>query len=321
MSKSVLVTGANGFVGRHLLEVAKSYGFAVHAGVRKSSNTKSIDHLDVPIHRLTYEDRDRLSEELKAIGPFDYIIHNGGVTQAIDLEIYRRGNVSVTENLLVAAKKSGTLMEQFVYVSSLAARGPSYLGQDAPISDYGISKLEAEAKVRGSRLDFVIIRPTAVYGSGDHGFLELVKIVKSHVFLTLGSKRQRLTMIHGHDLARLVYDHLDSVGNTIYGWDGKIYSQKDLNEAIKKGLGIGFVLRLQIGVPILKTISYIMNGIYKLLFRKAWHYNPKKMKELVALDWSVHEGTEPQAGTFVPQFDIERGFQEAIDYYKAHSWI
>ncbi|MEM9328214.1 MAG: hypothetical protein AAGA85_21280, partial [Bacteroidota bacterium] len=74
-------------------------------------------------------------------------------------------------------------------------------------------------------------------------------------------------------------------------------------------------------VPVLKSIAYLVNGCYKMLFGKAWHYNPKKMKELVALDWSVHDGVDPWPQGFSPQFSLQEGFDEAIAYYLEKKWI
>lgn len=318
--KKVLVTGANGFVGRHLLERGLAEGYKVFAAVRQTSQVGSIEHLDVTIVRLDYHHFGHLKESLSAHGPFDLVIHNAGVTEAIDLDTYRKGNVEVTGNLLKVLDPS-LLNGNFVYISSLAARGPNYQGKDDPISDYGISKKEAEAVLRSSDRDFVIVRPTAVYGSGDAAFFALVKLMKQGISLSIGSKSQRLTFIHGFDLANLIFKAAPFQGKTFYGHDGMVKGQSDLLNAIKSGLGKKRALPIHIGAGLVRNISLFVNWFYNTILGKSWHYNPPKIRELLATDWTIHETEDQQLLDFQPRYTLENGFEEAITYYRQKNWL
>jgi len=320
MSKSVLVTGANGFVGRHLLEKAKAEGYQPIAAVRQKSNVDTIESLNVPIIRLDYSSGEKLLKSLKEYGPFEYVVHNAGVTEAIDLESYRQGNVVVTANLIEALGEGDLLKKNFVYVSSLAARGPDFRGQDNPISDYGKSKFEAEKVVKSSGLPSVIIRPTAVYGSGDRAFLALVKLMQKHISLTIGSKQQKLTFIHGSDLAKLIFNVLYKVGECHYGHDGKVYRQSDLVKTIADSIGVNFLLPIHIPTSIVKTISYAVNWVYNNVFNKSWHYNPAKIRELTATDWTIAEEDLQKSINFTPDFKLDQGFEEAVSFYRENGW-
>lgn len=318
--KSVLITGANGFVGRHLLERGLSEGYKVFAAVRNTSDVSGIKHLDVKILRLDYQLYTNLKGVLSEHGPFDFVVHNAGVTEAIDLDAYRKGNVEVTGNL-IKALQGGLVRSNFVYVSSLAARGPNYQGKDDPISDYGVSKHEAEAVVKSSGIDFVIIRPTAVYGSGDAAFFELVKLVKNGISLSMGSREQKLTFIHGYDLANLIFKAAPFTGKTFYGHDGNVKGQSDLLNAIKIGLDKKRTIGIHIPAGLVRNISLWINTIYNKVLGKSWHYNPSKIRELLATDWTIHDNDEQGLLNFEPTFTLESGFQEAIDYYKEKNWL
>lgn len=318
--KSVLVTGANGFVGRHLVERGLAEDYRVFAGVRKTSNISRIEDLDTTIVRLDYQHFGNLKSSLMEHGPFDLVIHNAGVTEAIDLDTYRKGNVEVTGNLLKVLDP-GLLNGNFVYVSSLAARGPNFTGSDNPISDYGISKLEAESEVKSSNRNFVIVRPTAVYGSGDSAFFELVKLMKRGISLSIGSKGQKLTFIHGHDLANLIFQAAVHEGKTFYGHDGMVRGQSDLLNAIKGGLAKKKAIPIHIGSGLVRNISLLVNWFYHKVLGRSWHYNPPKIKELLAIDWTIHETEDQQLLDFKPKYTLESGFQEAITYYRQKNWL
>lgn len=318
--KSVLITGANGFVGRHLLERGLAEGFKVYAGVRNTSNVSSIEHLDVTILRLNYKVYMELRSVLSEHGPFDYVIHNAGVTEAIDLPTYREGNVALTGNLIKALQPD-LIKTNFVYISSLAARGPNYQGEDRPISDYGISKYEAEAMVKSTGVNYVIIRPTAVYGSGDSAFFELVKLMNLGIALSIGSKDQKLTFIHGHDLARLIFQAAPHTGKTFYGHDGAVRGQADLLNAIKAGLEKKKSMNIHIPGGLVKKISLLVNSFYNKVLGKSWHYNPPKIKELLATNWTIHQTADQELLDFSPTYTLETGFQEAIDDYRQKNWL
>ncbi|MEQ9230681.1 MAG: NAD(P)-dependent oxidoreductase, partial [Cyclobacteriaceae bacterium] len=231
---TVLVTGANGFIGRHLILELLNRGYAVIAGVREASNVQRIQDLPVEIVRLNYLDQDSLRDKLQETRP-DFIIHNAGITVGKQETDYFLGNTESTRNLLKASTEIG--LSKFVYISSLAARGPGKNPQDSPVSPYGKSKLEAETAVRLSGIDFTIIRPTAVYGPGDSAFDPIFAWANRGVILQLGSASRKLTFIHVSDLSRIIADSLHSGEVLHYGWDGRNYIQRDFTNALRKATG------------------------------------------------------------------------------------
>ena len=321
MKKKVLITGANGFVGVHLVRVFLENDYEVYSAVRSTSSVSRLEKLSSHIVRVDYSSSASIVKSVGESGPYDYVVHNAGVTEAIDMEAYRKGNVELTGRLLEALDYGDLLKGNFVYVSSLAARGPGYKGKDDPISDYGNSKYEAEQVVKKGKLPYVMIRPTAVYGSGDAAFLELVKMVKSGLGLSIGSKSAKLTFIHGSDLAELIFEVKDLHGKTFYGHDGGVYSQKELVDTIKACLAKKFVLPIHLPTGLVKAVSSTVSWVYNKILRKSWHYNPPKIRELTATDWTIHDHPDQKLLNFAPKYSLDEGFAEAIDFYKKENWL
>lgn len=182
---NIAVTGGTGFVGSHLIDIALAEGHEVVALTRREQPARA---------RLTWiggslEDTDALE---RLVDGADAVIHVAGVINA-NATGFQKGNVAGTLAMLAAATAGG--VRRFVHTSSLAAREPK-------LSQYGESKARAEELVHVSGLDWAIIRPPAVYGPGDKETLELFRMAKLGVMLM--PPRGRLSVIHVHDLARLL---------------------------------------------------------------------------------------------------------------------
>ena len=304
MSK-VIVTGANGFIGTHLIRHLLAKSYQPTALVRHSSSVDALINMGVEVLRVDYTNQAELTQTILSVSP-DFIIHNAGVTVAINESGYYDGNVLTTQNLISAAKK--TDVQKFVLISSLAARGPGLRSKDSPISGYGRSKLRAEQLLKASGPPYSIVRPTAVYGPEDKAFLPVYSWAKKGIFIRLGSHSRKLTFVHVHDLVEIIVDSLRSDVETIYGWDGRVYAQADVRDALmrafeKKGITIAlpaFLFRLG---------TRIADIFIRRIFRQFWPYPPDKVAELIAEDWSIEEEyqTEVQA-----KFDLHSGFIQTI---------
>ena len=150
MSDRVLITGASGFLGYHIIEAALEGGLTVYAAVRKSSR---IEHLEkLPIHYLflDFDNEADIADQLLT-HQINFIIHAAGDTKAATQQAYDHINATYTLNLAKAAQKSG-LVKKIVFISSLAAVGPlsttgAQLTESSPanpVTAYGRSKLLAE---------------------------------------------------------------------------------------------------------------------------------------------------------------------------------
>ena len=204
----VLVTGASGFLGSHIAEQLSREGHTVRALVRKSSKRDFLERLgNVEFAYGGVEDVAAVAEAVKGV---DAIIHSAGLVKARNAAEFRKTNVEGTRNLIEAAKKNAPKLQRFVFVSSLAAVGPSHDGRPVegtagtnPVTHYGRSKREAEDVVLAARgeLPVVVLRPGAIYGPRDNEIFAFFQSVHRGVLPTVGKGDSTISMIYGADCA------------------------------------------------------------------------------------------------------------------------
>ena len=177
------MTGGTGFIGSHTVEQLLAEGYRVRCLIRPQQvNLRWLQGLPVDLVKGDLMNPASIS---KCIEDADYIIHIAGITKAKHKSEFFTGNVTTTNNLLLAASQLKHL-KKFCFISSLTAVGPSVTGIPLtevspchPLTVYGKSKLEAEqvCKQFSDTLPIVIIRPPAVFGPRDTDILEIFKWV------------------------------------------------------------------------------------------------------------------------------------------------
>lgn len=192
----ILVTGATGFIGSHLVEMLLARGEAVRALVRRRSSLPAVD--------VVYGDVVSGAGLEQALRDIQVVIHLAGATKALRPADYYTANVKGTEML---ARAIAGRPIRLVHVSSLAAAGPSSSGipiaEDAdprPVTHYGKSKLEAEYAVRALRPDAVIVRPPVVYGPRDTDVLQVLKPISRGWALQITGAERWFSAIYVRDL-------------------------------------------------------------------------------------------------------------------------
>lgn len=167
---NVLVTGADGFVGRHLVPYLAARGFKVTAASRGAFAFEGPNIVTVPLPELSVP-----FDWRPLLGKCDAVVHLAGIAHKFaDDDLYDRVNHLATAALARAAFDCGT--DHLIFVSSIAAQSGSCsdhaLTEDAaprPNNAYGRSKLAAEHAVRAADVSFTILRPVVIYGDGEKG--------------------------------------------------------------------------------------------------------------------------------------------------------
>jgi nucleoside-diphosphate-sugar epimerase len=162
---NILVTGATGFIGRHLTG-ALSKTYSVRCLVRKTSDLSGLRNFNVDI---TYGDllvKDSLGPALNGI---DVVYHLAGEVYSRYKDDYYKGNVLATQNLLEACKEKS--VKRIIFLSSIGVYKPAtkktLLTEESecePITFYGKTKLAAEELIKRYDIPWVIVRAPIIYG-------------------------------------------------------------------------------------------------------------------------------------------------------------
>lgn len=215
--RHVLVTGANGFIGRNLCWSLVNSQARVTACIRATADASVLPDASryLRIHRVP--SLDSSTDLASAFEDVDAVIHLAGrahimhETAADSLREFRRVNVEETEYLAsIAAQKS---VKRFILMSSIKVNGEVTTGtpfcaDDPPgFSDpYGQSKWEAEERLRhiatAGNMQWIVVRPPLVYGPGVKGnFLALLRWVFRRTPLPVGSLRNNRSLVSVFNLS------------------------------------------------------------------------------------------------------------------------
>jgi len=334
MSK-ILITGANGFIGSFLVEEALKQGHEVFAGVRSSSKLKFLNDYRIQTLVLDLSNPEKLRQKWYVLSQyfseFDYVIHNAGITQAISPDDFDLVNNQYAQNLLESLVEANFTPKKFILMSSLAAMGPGNAESLAPIkledkpnpiTNYGRSKLNVEHYLSGQKdVPYLIFRPTAVYGPREKDFLTLFKTINRHFEPYISSPKQLLSFVYVKDLARLLIQacNSDVFNQTFLVSDGQTYTCKELSMFTKNVLDkwtIPFIIPKQL----VKGLAYLSQSFAKMNHSTSV-LNMDKYKELTSLNWSCNSKETQIAFNYLPEYNLEKGLEETIQWYKKNKRI
>ena len=330
MRESVLITGASGFLGYHLIKAALAQDLEVFAGVRKSSQVSHLKELPVKYVYLNYEDIKTMSSTL-AENKIDYIIHAAGITKAVKREHYNTINATFSVNLAKAACLAGpgaSPCKKMVFISSLAAAGPlndasgtiTEQTGPAPVTAYGKSKLLAEEELSKTGISLIILRPTAIYGPRDKDIFIMLKTVSKGFDPYMGKILQQLSFVHARDIADIAVRTLFINKTGVYNIsDGNNYSRYQFADITKKLLGIK-AFRLHLPMPLIKTLAYFLETI------SGWSNKPavitrEKLQELTAVNWICDISKAKRELGFNPRFNLQTGLKDSIEWYRENKML
>lgn len=317
-----LVTGATGFIGSHLVEELVKRGYDVTCLVRRTSNLRWIDGLKV---NLIYGDCEQGSLS-HLPGDIEYVYHLAGLTKAKREEDFFCVNAKGTENLLKTLTSKAKGIKRFLYLSSLAAAGPSEEGrpiaetkEPKPVSTYGKSKLEGEfITLRYSEyMPVTIIRPPAVYGPRDRDLFIFFKMLRKGFYPYWG--KCYYSMIYVDDLVRGMIqsaENKEAEGKIYFMSDGGIYSNDDIVSEISQVFDSKII---KFKVP-LSMISLIL-GLTATLRNRTSIINRDKIREMRYPYWVCDSTRATNELGFKPKVKIKEGIKWTADWYRIHQWL
>jgi NADH dehydrogenase len=190
----VAVTGATGFVGRHVVEELLERGMEAVLMVRDARRVP--DRLRSPSIRVRELNLSMRVPLQHALAGCDGVVHCAGINRERGMETYKAVHVQATQNLLSAARTAQ--VRKMILLSFLRARPDC----DSP---YHESKWAAEEIARNSDRDYTILKAGVIYGRGDHMLDHLSHALHTFaVFATVGLREQPMRPVAVRDVARII---------------------------------------------------------------------------------------------------------------------
>ena len=335
--QKMLVTGASGFIGSFVVEEALRRGFDVWAGMRGTSSRKWLQDERIHFIELTYGSVSGLRAQLQAFalkeGRWDVIVHCAGVTKCLDPSDFYKVNTIGTRNFVDMLVQLSMVPRQFIFMSSLGAYGPIHEAEPhVPISEadlpqpntrYGISKLHAEDHIKNiGDFPYVIFRPTGVYGPRERDYFLMVESINKGVDFALGRKPQDITFIYAKDLVKAIFLAVDKgvTQRAYFVSDGDVHSSQDFSNLVCREVGKEKVLRIVAPLWLGKVAANV-SELWSRVVKKPVALNKDKFNILRQRNWICDIQPLRDELGFSADYNLERGVEETIRWYKEEKWI
>jgi nucleoside-diphosphate-sugar epimerase len=324
---SVLITGANGFVGARLCRAFASAGYQVCAGVRRTADVSALDRQAVV---LRYGDITQSEDLREMVCEVDYVVHNAGIVKAKSRDVFTAVNVEGVRNVCRAVAEHNPQVKRLVLISSLAACGPSLAGRRVreddpphPITPYGRSKLAGEeaAMTFIGELPLVVLRPSGVYGPGDKEVFAFFQSLNRHIRPCIGDTSRKLQLVHVDDVCRASLAACTSAvepGRVYHIAEPRAYSLKEMIDILQRACG-RWAIPLYMPSGLFRVISAISEGVFRAVGATPM-LTREKAGELLA-EWEVDVTRAREELGFVAQVAFTRGAEETFAWYRRKGWL
>jgi len=328
----LLVTGATGFIGSHLVENLLQLGHKVRVLIRREPEEYPFLWLRDGSVEVMKGDITNTTDVVKATRYIDVIFHlaamlgKWGVTK----QTYYQVNVSGTEALIEQSLKGG--VRYFIYLSTTGVMGwlrtvPADIDHPyAPISLYEKSKCQAELKVSQAvtekNLPATIIRPSHVYGPRDPNTVKLFKMMKlCRIFPVMRGGHILFQPIYVDDLVRALMSCMDreaALGKTyiVAGMEAKTF--KEFFELSARLLGV-HVTFVSFPVGLARLTANVGEELGKIVNREPFLTRSRVDFFSRQQAYSIARICEDTG--FVPKVNVEDGLQRTIRWYRNKGWL
>ena len=304
----VLVTGADGFVGRHLCRDLIASGHKVVGSVRVERSTQNSCAL-IPVGDIG--DRTDWEQALAGVSTVVHLaarVHVMRETASDPEKAFRDVNLHGTINLARQAALKG--VEQFIYLSTVKVNGERtfttpFTANDAPLPEdaYAQSKWEAEQALwkiaEKTEMDIIVIRPPLIYGAGAKGnLLRLMALINKGIPLPFAAIRNKRSLLNVHNLTHFInicLGHPVASGQTYMISDSMDLSTPELVSKLAKAMACRPKL---FSLPVnLLRLAGALTGRAAIVDRLCGNLQVDIAKNHDLLDWS-------------PPFGVDEGLSE-----------
>ncbi|UCD11391.1 MAG: NAD-dependent epimerase/dehydratase family protein [Nitrospinaceae bacterium] len=325
---TVLVTGATGFIGHHLVQDLVGRGARVHCLVRKSSDASGLKEEGIRLH---FGDLAEGPPPREALAGADYLFHCAGLTKAKTRKEYFLANALACRHLYEACGAHARNIKGIIHLSSLASAGPTPNGAPLteaspcrPITYYGRSKLEGENIARdfASSLPICILRPPVVYGPREKNFFTFLKTIKNGIRLRIGTAPRTLSLIHVEDLVRAMLaaaERPPEAGSVFFVTDGGVYSWDEVSDTAMHHLRVR-CRSITLPEGGLALAALVMEALGRLR-KEAPLFDRQRVKDIRQSSWTASPEKFFAHYRFQPKFDMQTGLGETLGWYRENRWL
>ena len=334
----VLVTGASGFIGRHLVQRMIERGCRVSCLVRFTSRIDELRSAGVQLITGDVTDGAGIGRALE-VSQAGIVLHLAGLTKAVRTDDFVRVNTGGVESVAGACADRAD-PPVLVVVSSLAAAGPCAVGRPrvegdspTPVSAYGRSKLAGEqaAANYAAGVSISIVRPPIVFGPGDRGVLEMFRpIARWGVHVVPGQGVCRFSLIHVADLVEgllLVAEKGErlhrsgSPGQGVYFMateDDPTYAE--LGQAMATALERKRATVVRMPRPLMRLVGLCGDAMGRIRQRPGW-VNSDKIAEALAGSWTCSSVKARTHLGWSPAATLAGRLRETAQWYRQAGWL
>lgn len=323
----VLVTGATGFLGGHLIEEMTKGPHVPVCAHRQGSDTEKIDALGLEKAVFDLTDRESMLQALKGV---DAVVHLAAYyTFTGKKEMYDKVNVKGTGDLLEACKESG--VKRFLYCSSTEAMGPIEDppgNEDSPLNpqyEYGRSKARAEDLVKASRLDWTILRPSGIYGPSNLDDVAYYFITSFRGFASkfiIGSGKNYIQFVHVKDVVQAFVKALDSpasIRGTYIITQARPYTYEEVYRVLAN-IFQQKEPRWRVSRPLAKLMMLPIEGFNALIGRENFLYRRETVESVTSDRAFLIDRARRDLG-YEPRYDLPEGMAETVAWYRENGYL
>lgn len=318
---SVLVTGANGFLGRKIISELIGEGKTVYATDMGSASA---------VPNIAYQKADitRPEELNDAFGSSSTVIHAAGLAHVFTLdsrsdEKFRQINEIGTGNVAMTAAQAGA--GHLILISSVSVYGPNTLGiydenrACLPVGAYALSKYHAELRAieiaNKSGMALTILRLSTLYGEGDPGNIRrLICSLDQGRFFWVGDGSNRKSLLYNGDAARAcaAVASRPASGIWIYNVSAPACSMSEIVEGITDALGKE---KQPLPLRIPGRLALFFNGVLSRMPNQRFAGMQQTIKKWLSDDVYDTARFERYYG-FRPQIGVKEGMRREVEWYR-----
>lgn len=325
---NVLVTGASGYLGESICRALLTTGDRPVGLVRASSRTEALQSSGVTLRVADLATGDGLQDALEGV---DAVVHAAGGGWVRRPSDFHRNNAETTRILMESMANAALPPRRIVFLSSVAAHGPSGCvvpatesDADAPVSAYGKSKKEAErliASLRRPEVSGFILRPPAIYGPGDTRLLPLFRSIERGV-AALPATAESTSLLHVDDLVTATLAALttpvDGVA-TRYVAGQKGHTWDAIVDTVEAHLQVR-ARRVRIPLAVFRAAGW-WNDKRAALLNRAVLLTSDKVHDMRAPCWVFDSSMFSKESGWRAAMSLDEGIRSTIQDYRARGWL